>query len=62
VQEEEMNTELRNASSWELRALAHGKSPLAQIASRILAEREEASTRLSEICKAVKDENTCQRS
>ena len=57
-----MSTELRNLSSWELRSLAEGRGTLAQCAARILVEREAASNRLSEICKAVKAENTCRRS
>lgn len=57
-----MSTELRNLSSWELRSLAEGRGPFAQCAARILAEREAAANRLSEICKEVKAENACRPS
>lgn len=58
-----MSTELRNLSSSELHELAAWwkTGTLAECARRVLAEREAASTRLSEICKEVKAENTCQR-
>jgi hypothetical protein len=54
-----MNTNIRNASSWELRALASSQSPLAQVAARILAEREAAEAQLSAICRQVAAENSC---
>lgn len=54
-----MNTNIRNASSWELRALASSQSPLAQVAARILAEREAAEAQLSAICRQVAAVNSC---
>tara|TARA_R110000868_G_scaffold186846_2_gene429335 strand:+ start:745 stop:903 length:159 start_codon:yes stop_codon:yes gene_type:complete len=51
-----MNTDIRNATNRELRALAVLNSAIGQVARAILAERDAASERLSAICRAVRAE------
>ena len=49
-----MNTDLRNATTRELRALAVLTSAIGQAARAVLAERDAASDRLSAICRTVR--------
>jgi hypothetical protein len=57
-----MNTDIRNASTNDLRTLAHLNSPVGVCARRILAEREAASERLSAICRSVASERAARTS
>jgi len=53
-----VNNELSNQSTSELRQLARGNGPVAQCAARLLAEREAASERLSQVAREVARERT----
>lgn len=48
-----MNTDLRNASTSELRSLARLNGPVGTVARRVLADRDAASDRLTAIARSV---------
>lgn len=57
-----MNTDIRNASTSELRSLALLNGSVGAAARRILAEREAASDRLTAIARAVASERDARTS